>query len=168
MERYFKVKEKTDAWERFNDIWTWESKWTECHKQLEEFLGFEYEENLYLDNETLTINPKVLKEEWKDQFKKNSYPAIAKKNSKINKKWVELCNSLGLKVYKTTIHISLGLGIYGKIETLFPPMNGTYYFKGKTVNTDWSKFEWVEEVNASEFLRIRAAWLENSEESQIS
>lgn len=168
MSTYLRVKENTDAWTRFNDVWTWEDKWVENQKELEAFLGFDYEKNLYLDCETLTIDPRVLPDEWNEQFKKNSHPAVAKKTSKINKEWVELCEKLQLKVYNSTRHISFPLDVYGKIETLYPPMDGVFYCKQKNGKpVDWKIYDWIEEVNEVDFLRIRADWLEKTEKEKV-
>jgi hypothetical protein len=174
METYIKVKPNTDAWNLFNELWTYKEKWINNKEDIENFLGFPMSDGLYFDITQLMVERKALPEKWEDQFKKNSYPAVAKMKSKVNKEWVELCKKLELKVVKTS-DVAIPLGVFGSVDKYFAPMNGEYYFQArKDVSSswdkvdDWSKLDWAEVIKESDFLRVRAAWLEANEKNKAS
>ncbi|RXZ77956.1 hypothetical protein EBB07_28260 [Paenibacillaceae bacterium] len=174
MSRYFKVKRNTEAWDKINHLWTFGDKWIANKIEIESFLGFPMQKNLYLDIETLTIDRSVLPREWENQFKKNTYPATAKKNSKINIQWRELANKLKLEVVRSS-ELSISLGIFGQVSTYYPQINEEYYFKLKDDTSrawdkinDWAEVEWAEEIKEYDFLRIQATWIEQREFEQTS
>jgi hypothetical protein len=174
METYIKVKEDTEAWNLFNELWTYQDKWRVNREEIEAFLGIPLLKNFYYDINKLTIESNAVPEHLKNQFKKNSIPAVAKSNSKINKDWVELCKKLKLTVVRTS-DIAIALNIFGAVDKYFAPMNGDFYFQArKDVSNswdkvdDWSKLEWAEIITESDFLRLRADWLEKEENRKIA
>lgn len=163
MSKFYKFIKGTDAWEALDKCFTYFEKWKENREEIEQFLGFPMVENLYHDVDTLTINPKVMPDEWATQFKKYSTPAVAKVNSKINKQWKELCNRLGLEVHRVSF-FSFAYGIYG--GGTYHSMYGDYYFAYTNEHRDLKDehiSEIMEEISEVEFLELRAKHLKERE-----
>lgn len=165
MSKYFRFKKGSDAWGQLHKCFTYQDAWKANKEEIEKFLGFPMQDNLYLDVEVLTLNPKAVPEEWKSQFRLNSIPAVAKKNSKINKEWVALCNRLGLEVHKIT-YFAFAHGLYG--AGTFYNMFGDYYYRSKREH-DALRNEYLETImepiSEVEFHELRAKHLKEEKAS---
>lgn len=160
-----RVKENTEAWEIINKVFTYQLKWLEHKKEIEEFLGFEMHDVLYYDNSKLMLKPSAVKEEWKDQFKKDSYPAVAKSKSKINKEWIKLCKDLGLEVHE--IHeFSIKYALIG-LGCTYHSIDGNYYIEIKQREFDTSRYDWSEVISEADFLRVKADFVEKEEKEKV-
>jgi hypothetical protein len=169
--KYYKVKKGTKQWDCFNRFWTFEDKWMENKDKIDQLIGCPMEKNLRLATDALYLDnpPEHLESQFKKWHKDFGYEA--KKNSQINKLWINLAKDLGLEVYRQFDFLGdLGLLFTdNKIDSFSPQMNNEYYFsvdenkkdKGHHRDKiDWSTIDWVEEVDEPTFLRIRADWLE--------
>jgi hypothetical protein len=159
-DKVLKIKKESEAYELIYKCYHYHEKWNEHKVEIEEFLGFEKNENLYHSVSALYINPKMIKEEWKDQFKKNTSPAQAKSGSKINKQWIALCKKLGLEVHDLqSFRIKFGLYFHGFSIHNF---SDEYYIEFKDGLSGGSLNDWAEAISEPDFLRIKADYLEKN------
>ncbi|MCR8979498.1 hypothetical protein [Brevibacillus laterosporus] len=164
MGTYARIKPETEAWDLMNKIFTSKEKWIENREEIESFLGFPMDGNLYININYLVIERKMVKPEWEMEFRKNSHPAVTKVKSKLRKQWVDLCKRLGLEAYQTS-DFYFKFGLWGT-PSLYHSINSDYFieFDG---DVDLGPHEWAEEVNEPEFLRLRADWIEKSNSSNV-
>ncbi|TPG74007.1 hypothetical protein EEL32_25460 [Brevibacillus laterosporus] len=157
MGTYARIKRETEAWELMNNIFTFQEKWVAHREEIEAFLGFPMEGNLYWNIHSLVIDRKMVKPEWEKEFRKNTHPATTKSKSKLRQQWIDLCKRLGLEVYLTE-DFALTYGLWG-MTTPLHSIDGSYFVEFKR-DFDLSHYEWAEKVDEPEFLRLRADWIE--------
>ncbi|MDN9011084.1 hypothetical protein [Brevibacillus laterosporus] len=164
MGTYVRIKPETEAWDLMNKIFTFQEKWVEHREEIESFLGFSIDGNLYFDINDLVIDRKMVKPEWEKEFKKNSHPAVTKARSKLGKQWIDLCKRLGLEVYRTS-DFYIKFGFWGT-SSKYHSINSDYFVEFDK-DVDLGPREWAEEISELEFLRLRADWIEKSNSSNV-
>lgn len=133
----------------------WNSE--EINKKICDFLGVEsIDKNLYLTGKVLMMaNPP---EHIKEQFKKPEDGIYnAKKNSIINKRWIEFCKENNLRRFDawwvlTRDHDMLGVG--GKKSLVF--INDRYFI----ISEFKIERDFLKEITEEEYLKIRLDYLE--------
>lgn len=163
MTRYFKVRENTREIELFHKLWTFPIRWNEIKPKIDELLGCDSHDNVAMNVTELymTNPPDHLREQFSKRPDKQGFYR-AKSKSKIEQQWIQFVKINGLTEYSSSrlvwdLNIPSNHG--NAIGTLYPVMNGDYYFKLRE-GREWGEYDWAVEVDEPTFLRIRADWLE--------
>ncbi|MCX7570376.1 hypothetical protein OS242_10410 [Tumebacillus sp. DT12] len=164
MKQSFRIKQGTPAWEKFHRYHTQDDAYIANKESIEALIGCPMEKNLALYTERLYMKQPA--EQYRDQFSKQPDRTgyyTAKKNSKINKAWIDFVKAKGLDSYSSTkLRFDLGL-LSGRI-TLYPPMNGGEYYI--TIETkedlDQERYDFLEPIAEASLLRIYADHLEQN------
>lgn len=159
-----KIKNGTDAWELMDKIFNYTKVWAKNEQEISEFLGFPMNGNIAFQTTGLYVTPEAIEKyrpEWDKEFRKQDGDLRQlKKNSKLFKQWIELCKKLELVVYRTW-DFSMK---YGFIDgRTFHHYGDEYHISFDNDDTNISNYEWAEEISESEFLRIKADYLEKKE-----
>lgn len=170
---YYKMKKDSEEFRLFEKVKNSPKKWYEpnIRKELEELLEVNIEDNLGITSKVLYLaNPN---EKYIKQFKSNKEGDfyVARKNSKLQKEYIDLCEKYELEVYRlnefwldTNLTQGDGFSVYRKkcikqIITVYED----WYFESSTKELD--DFDWLELINEVDFLELRAKYLrENNKE----
>ena len=171
---YFKIKKDTKTWELMDKCWHWQDAWLEVQVQDEiiDLIGTtEIIDDLIADIECLTL--RKVPEHLENQFRKDDgYGNFrARKNSRINKDWIEFCAKHDLYVYNPRQFTKdIGLAKWGnnKSSIDFFKFEDDYVLQINNSNknaTYYEKFEFdrIEEI---EFLAMKIKNLQKEYEKK--
>lgn len=164
---YYKMNKDSKEYGLFEKYLNSPKRWYEpdIRKELEDLLEINIENNLGITPSRLClVNPN---EKYMKQFKsiKENDFFIARKDSKLQKAYLEICKKYDLKIYSLTsfwLDTNLidgdGFSIYRKhcIKQIHHVYDD-YYMESSTQELD--EFKWLELVNEADFLELKSKYL---------
>jgi len=166
MIKYYEIVEGTEAYGMAYKVFHCMEDWYkgDFEKEFREVIGTFCTKNLVCNTTVLMLS--IIPEGTRDQFKKNKYnfksgyAYQAKKNSELNKKYLELVEKHNLKYYEVfNLTIMFGLGNFASVH----PFNKATSFVMESRNlgpehiSKIKNMESLKEISASEFYRMKAA-----------
>jgi hypothetical protein len=167
---YFKVKCESDLYSKLNEAESMKNKWNDSRPQLYPGVDLPITDLLVMSATQLYYPeepPVNLRNEFKKYREHDSF--VAKANSPLNKKWINICMETGLTTVRDMGSILFDemlvhspYAISSKLKTIMR-IDDDYYLEGKN---ELPKAEFLKQITESEYLEARLMFAKSNEADQ--